>query len=47
MMFSESRSSTSARRFDVPKATFENDLQDLTSMSDEPSVCVARLNFSR
>ena len=32
----------SKRRHDVPQATFETDLQDLTSMSAEPSVCVAR-----
>ena len=42
MMFSWARS-----WHDVPQATFETDLQDLTSMSDAPSVCVARLNFSR
>jgi hypothetical protein len=35
------------RRHDVPQATFETNLQDLTSMSGEPSVRVARLNFSR
>ena len=37
----------SKRRHDVPLARFETNLQDLTSMGDESSVGVARLNFSR